>query len=228
MVKQRLKRLVQSALAKQKKVLAPTMLNLGRKRYLDVLQSEFTNEYIRLSQLDLAIHEIKRHNVLGDVAELGVYKGTFAAVLNGVLPDRNLYLFDTFEGFDAKQAHFDRQELSANSEKDFSDTSVDFVLGQMPHPHKCIVRKGLFPATAAGLEDRTFCFVSLDADLYEPILAGLEFFFDRLSPGGFIFVHDYNYAGFPGANKAVTEFSVKRGIPFIPITDSCGTAIFRA
>src|ERR1700722_12809495 len=139
MVKQRLKRLVQSALAKQKKVLAPTMVNLGRKRYLDVLQSEFTNEYIRLSQLDLAIHEIKRHNILGDVAELGVYKGTFAAVLNGVLPDRNLYLFDTFEGFDAKQAHFDRQELSANSEKDFSDTSVDFVLGQMPHPHKCIV-----------------------------------------------------------------------------------------
>lgn len=228
MIKQKLKRLVQSALAKQKKVLAPTMINLGRTRHVDVLQSEYTNEYIRLSQLDLAIHEIKRHNIPGDVAELGVYKGTFASVLNGVLPDRNLYLFDTFEGFDPKQADFDREEFGAKSQRDFTDTSVDFVLAQMPHPDKCIVRKGLFPATAVGLEDCSFCFVSLDADLYEPILAGLEFFFDRLSPGGFIFVHDYNYAGFPGANKAVTEFSAKRGVPFIPVTDSCGTAIFRA
>jgi O-methyltransferase len=98
----------------------------------------------------------------------------------------------------------------------------------MPHPDKCIIRKGLFPATAAGLEDCRFCFVSLDADLYEPILAGLEFFFNRMCRGGFIFVHDYNDDLYPGAKKAVLEFSERRGVPFIPVTDIYGTAIFPA
>jgi O-methyltransferase len=228
MLRKTVKNFVKSALAKRNQVVIPTMKDLGRKRYFDVLKTEYTNEYVRLSQLDLAIHELKSNNVLGDVAEVGVYRGTFASVLNQALPDRKLYLFDTFEGFSPEEEQFDRREFGMNAERDFTDTSADFVLKRMPHPDQCIVRKGLFPATAAGLEDCRFCFVSLDADLYEPILAGLEFFFDRLAPGGFIFVHDYNYAAFPGAKRAVLDFSKARGVPFVPVTDIYGTAIFRA
>jgi len=227
-VKKMLKKLLKAELAKREQVVVPIMHKLGRPRCVDVTQSEYTNEYVRLSQLDLAIHEIKQHGVPGDVAELGVYKGTFAAVLNNALPDRNLYLFDTFEGFDPKQEQLDEQKHGLSYKRDFTDTSVDFVLRRMPHPDKCIVRKGLFPATAAGLDDCRFCFVSLDADLYEPILTGLHFFFDRMHPGGFIFVHDYNNVMFPGAKQAVLEFADARGVPFVPVTDAYGTAIFRA
>jgi O-methyltransferase len=204
------------------------MQRLGRPRYLDVFRSEYTNDYVRLSQLDLAIHEIKFHDIPGDVAEVGVYKGAFARVLNEALPDRNLYLFDTFEGFDPDQKQSEKQNHGLKNDEDFRDTSVDYVLGQMPHPGRCIIRKGLFPATAVGLEDRRFSFVSLDPDLYEPTLAGLEYFFDRMSRGGFIFVHDYNNDSYPGVKKAVLEFSERRGVPFIPVTDFCGTAIFPA
>jgi len=223
-----LKKFVKSALAKRQRVLIYSMVNLGRPRYLDVSQAEYSNEYVRLSQLDLAIHEIREQSIPGDVAEVGVYRGTFAAVLNRVLPERMLYLFDTFEGFNPEQEQSDMQKYGLSFHRDFTDTSVEFVLRQMPHPDKCIIRKGLFPTSANGLEDRRFCFVSLDADLYEPILAGLEFFFDRMHSGGFIFVHDYNCAGFPGAKRAVLDFSTKRGIPFVPVTDMYGTAIFRA
>ncbi|MGH9599002.1 MAG: TylF/MycF/NovP-related O-methyltransferase [Terracidiphilus sp.] len=192
------------------------------------MRAEYTNEYVRLSQLELAVHEIETQNVQGDVAEIGVYKGTFAAVLNLALPNRKLYLFDTFEGFSREQEQNDRQRHGLSFERDFSDTSIDVVLRRMKYPDQCIVRKGLFPETAAGLEDCRFCFVSIDADLYQPILAGLEFFYDRLSPGGFIFVHDYNNADFPGARQAVADFSSARMAPFIPVTDVFGTAIFRA
>lgn len=222
------KKFVKWAFARRHQVVITTMQNLGRPQCLDVLRTDYTNEYVRLSQLDLAIHEIKDRDVPGDVAEVGVYKGTFAAVLNRALPDRKLYLFDTFEGFNPEQEQSDRQKHGLKHDRDFTDTSVDSVMGQMPHSGQCIVRKGLFPATAAGLEDHRFCFVSLDADLYDPLLAGLEFFFDRMSPGGFIFVHDYNNAAFPGAKKAVLEFAATRGVPFVPVTDVYGTAIFRA
>lgn len=221
------KKFAKSFLAGRGQVVVSTMKDLGRPRHLDVLRGEYTNEYLRLSQLDLAIDEIKANSVPGDLAELGVYKGAFAKLLNATLPDRTLYLFDTFEGFDKKEEQIDSEVYGTTAQRDFTDTSVDFVLKQMPHPEKCVPRKGLFPATAAGLEDSRFCFVSLDADLYAPIMAGLDFFFDRLSPGGFIFVHDYNYAEFPGAKAAVTEFSKKRQVPFVPVTDVYGTAIIR-
>ena len=48
--------------------------------------------------------------------------------------------------------------------------------------------------------------VSLDADLYISTLAALKFFYPRLSPGGVIFIHDYNYK-WEGIRKAVAEFT---------------------
>ena len=36
----------------------------------------------------------------GNVAEGGVFEGYFAKRINAAFPDRKLYLFDTFEGFD--------------------------------------------------------------------------------------------------------------------------------
>jgi O-methyltransferase len=47
--------------------------------------------------------------------------------------------------------------------------------------------------------------VNLDADLYNPTKKGLEYFYPRLSPGGVIIVHDYNFK-WPGIKKAVDEF----------------------
>src|SRR6266540_1215034 len=57
-------------------------------------------DYIRLSTLELISFEIKKRNLKGNVAELGVYKGKFAKHINKFFPERKLYLFDTFEGFD--------------------------------------------------------------------------------------------------------------------------------
>ena len=96
----------------------------------------------------------------------------------------------------------------------------------MPHPAQCVVRKGFFPDTAKGLEDQ-FVFVSLDADLYDPILEGLNYFYPRLQNGGYIFIHDYNNDLYKGARKAVDEFCDSNGLSAIPLPDSCGTAVLK-
>lgn len=227
MIRKIVVKFVRRVLARRNRALVVTMTNLGRARYINVMQSEYTNEYVRLSQLDLAIHEIRQQKIAGEVAEVGVYKGDFASVLNQALPERKLYLFDTFEGFSSDQESADIHKYGLKHRRDFTDTSADFVMNRMSHPDNCVIRKGLFPATASGLEGCCFCFVSLDADLYEPILAGLDFFYPRMSPGGFIFVHDYNNNLFPGCKRAVLDFAETRGVTFIPITDIYGTAIFR-
>ena len=193
---------------------------LERNRVLD--KNYF--DYIRLSALELISNEINKNGVKGNVAELGVYKGKFARYINQYFPDRLLYLFDTFEGFDNRDVAKEKQENFSSGEQDFSDTSVNAVLQLMPFPQKCQPVKGFFPESAHGIDDK-FVFVSLDADLYEPIYSGLQFFYPRLVRGGYIFIHDFNNDLYKGSRKAVEQFCNEQNIGFFPLPDSGGSAI---
>lgn len=192
---------------------------------IDVFENEETNDFIRLSTLELCARELSDKKTPGAMAEVGVYRGIFAAQMNRLFPSKSLFLFDTFEGFDPKQEDSDKQNHGLNHRRDFSDTTVKMVMSRMLSPTNCIVKKGLFPATARGLSEK-FCLVSLDADLFEPTLDGLQWFWPRLEQGGYILVHDYNNSKFPGARSAVVKFSTENHIPFVPVTDPYGTAIF--
>ena len=181
-------------------------------------------DYIRLATLELISYEINHNNIKGSVAELGVYKGKFARYINHYFPDRKLYLFDTFKGFDGTDIKSELQNTYSTGAQDFSNTSVKQVLSIMPFPDQCIVKEGYFPDTAIGLNEQ-FAFVSIDADLYEPIYNGLQYFYPRLQKGGYIFVHDYNNDVYKGAKKAVEKFCAENGLNKLPLPDSCGTAI---
>jgi O-methyltransferase len=181
-------------------------------------------DYIRISSLELAAEEIYRKNIPGSVAELGVYKGDFAKDINVVFPDRPFYLFDTFAGFDRRDVEWEINRGYSRGDQNFSDTSVADVLAKMSYPENCRVKQGFFPETAVNVPD-DFCFVSIDTDLYEPILAGLRFFYPKLCQGGYIFVHDYNNQEYTGAAEAVRTFCREVGCSYVPIADIGGTVI---
>lgn len=197
------------------------MLGLKRNRLIKI--PRLTN-YIRINTLELVAHEIIEKKIPGSVAELGVYKGEFAKYINALFQDKTFYLFDTFEGFNAKDIEQEHNHELSKGNQDFSETSIALVLSKMKNPDKCVVKKGYFPDSLMGLEDQ-FCFVSLDADLYQPILSGLEYFYPRLVTGGYIFIHDFNNEEYPGSRKAVLEFCGKNKIPYLPIGDSWGTVV---
>jgi O-methyltransferase len=181
-------------------------------------------DYIRLASLELAAEEVNQKQLDGAVAELGVYKGKFARYINQYFPERKLYLFDTFEGFNNSDIAVEKNNNFSTGSQDFTNTSVDEVLGLMPHPNQCIIKKGFFPSTAEGLIE-PYVFVSIDADLYEPIYKGLHYFYPLLKKGGFIFVHDYNNDEYKGAKKAVAEFCKENNITAMPLPDACGTVV---
>lgn len=189
-------------------------------------------DYTRYRTFELCADEILNSGVKGSAAEVGVYQGFFAKLINKKLPQKNLYLFDTFESFDQNEFENDKfMQKDAmcfrNDPKSmFSDTSVDFVLKNMPHPKKCIVKKGFFPETATDCEEETFCFVSIDVDLFDAIYNSLEFFYPRLAKGGYIFIHEYNNSLFAGCKEAVKKFQKDYGsLVKVPISDSNGTLI---
>ena len=154
----------------------------------------------------------------------------FAQEINRYFPDRTLFLFDTFEGFDRRDVDVELHGgLSQVTEKYYGETSVDLVFNRLPHKEKAVIRKGYFPETAQGLEDERFLFVNLDFDLYLPILAGLRFFYPRMVEGGVILVHDYFTQFYHGVGKAVKEFAQENAGTFLmaPIGDGISIAIYR-
>lgn len=222
LLKRKLFHLIQTFAHRKGFVISYTQRNLGRERRFDLHSKP---DYIRLSALEMAANEIYNNNIPGNIAEVGVYKGEFAKYMNAAFKDRPLYLFDTFEGFDSGDITNDKHHKYAEQAKNmFKDTSIDLVMSKMVHPDLCIIKKGYFPETAIGLESE-FAFVSLDADLYDPIYDGLKYFYPRLSKGGYIFIHDYNNAAFAGSKSAVKTFCRENSVSYVPLCDGWGTAV---
>ncbi len=188
--------------------------------------SGYEADYVRYRTFELVANEIKRQQIEGSVAELGVFQGTFSALINAAFPQRKLYLFDTFTSFDPAEAEREVRLGRCNEElvNSFKNTSVERVMEKMPLPDQCIIKKGLFPDTAIGLEHETYAFVSIDVDFEKSMLEGLRYFYPRINAGGAIFAHDFNSSSLEGVRIAVETFQKETGIRLckVPLSDRAG------
>lgn len=185
------------------------------------------NDYVRIKSFELAVKEIRKRNVPGEVAEVGVFRGEFAQYINYAFPERKCYLFDTFDGFNANEA---LKEIKNGNCSDafveaYKQTNISVVLNKMKYLNNVIIKQGFFPESLDGLEEK-FVFVSIDVDFEESIYAALNYFYPRLCGGGYIFVHDYN-SSLLGVEKAVDRFEIDYGvnIPKMPLCDANGTLV---
>ncbi len=150
--------------------------------------------------------------------------------MNEKFPSRQLFLFDSFEGFIPEE--FVTEQQKGNCDETFQDyfrqTDVTRVTRCMPHPEMCVIRKGFFPESIEK-EDwkEQFAFVSIDVDFEESTLEGLRFFYPRLVENGYIFLHDYNNDRLIGVKNAVERYEKEIGIVLkkVPICDISGTLI---
>ena len=195
-------------------------------------------DYVRYRTIELIAEEIRRQCIPGDIAEAGVDYGDCSWIINRAYPDRTFYLYDTFSGFDKRDVEVEQNRRYTSAEffesanyfkrSNFksSDEQMEYVRKCLAHPEKAVFRKGYFPQTAAEETEKTFAFVSLDMDLYQPIVNGIEFFYPRLSRGGYIMIHDYNHREFQGIKQAVAESETKFGpIPKFPLPDQGGSIV---
>jgi len=205
--------LLKKLLPKQHIVANPAQLS-----DMQLPEKELSNDYVRLATLELLCRRLE--TVPGAAAELGVYRGFFARCINTLLPERTLYLFDSFEGF-AEDTHAPAAFQAAHA-----NTAVEKVLEIMPHRSRVVVKPGFFPESLDGLEDR-FCLVSLDVDFYRTTLDGLRYFWPRLNPGGCLMLHDWGSPKLPGVARALQEYEQELGvrIPAVPLCDIGGTLV---
>lgn len=151
----------------------------------------------------------------GDMAEAGVFLGGTALVMLSGSPGKRIHLFDTFEGLPHGEGDFAAGEWKG-SMADVKQTLAEEADRLEFHP-------GLFPASAAGLEDLRFSCVHLDLDLYDSTLAALHWFWPRMASGGILLSHDYPLSD--GVVKAFHEFFDPRTEPFFALSGNQCLAI---
>lgn len=171
--------------------------------------------------------------VEGAAADLGCYRGDISWQMNALMPERKLYLFDTFTGNDPRDIAKEQElQLSDAKTGDYSlssrelETLDDRILSRMPYPESVAIKAGWFPETAFDIEDETFAIVHMDTGLYQPTFTGLQFFFPRLAKGGVILLSGYEDGKNTSIRQAVADLEEEYGaFLMVPLCDIEGTVM---
>ncbi|WP_329139452.1 TylF/MycF family methyltransferase [Streptomyces sp. NBC_01476] len=181
----------------------------------------------RLNAFILAVRYVNKHRIPGSIVECGVWRGgSMQAAARTLLEvgdtERDLYLFDTFEGMppptdrDLRRDGESAADLLARQGKDrpiWAVATLDDVkegFEQVPYPqeriHYC---QGMVEDTIPEQAPEQISILRLDTDWYESTKHELEHLYSRLSSGGVLLIDDYGW--WQGSREAVDEFLEKTG-----------------
>ena len=181
-----------------------------------------------LNALIQATAFVSRHGVEGDIVECGVWRGgSMQAVARSLLEhgdtQRDLYLFDTFEGmpppseFDVRHDGSSAQDLLARDEERRSrvwavaslEDVQDGMRGVGYPDERVHYVKGRVEDTTPEQAPQRIAILRLDTDWYESTRHELEHLYPRLVSGGVLLIDDYGH--WAGSRKAVDEWLEKTG-----------------
>lgn len=182
-----------------------------------------------------AVRYCVHREVPGALAECGVWRGGSVLAMIFTLQDvgvsdRNIYLYDTFEGMTAPGEHdtskidppasqlwdeaHGRPWLQWFSEEVFSEEMVRRTVLSTGYPEERLhfVRGRVEETIPAQAPDR-LALLRLDTDWYESTRHELLHLYPRLSDGGVLIIDDYGH--WEGAKKAVDEYFSEHAKPVL-------------
>ena len=191
----------------------------------DACRDETMTSVERMYALYKATRHIVGAGVPGDFVECGVWRGgsmmlVAMTILRFGHADRDLWLYDTFEGM-TPPSDLDVQEMSGRAAADIlgehEKTEADPFWGVAPRPLVAanLARTG-YPlervrfiegdvlATIPAKLPEVLALLRLDTDWYRSTRHELEHLYPRLATGGVLIVDDYGY--WRGARRAVDEY----------------------
>ena len=208
----------------------PTHYDDAATAILRRVEPRTMTDYGKLFGLVEATRYVARHGIAGDIVECGVWRGgsmqaVALALMEQGVTDRQLHLFDTFEGMPPPTAEDRRgattaEELLATHDKEhrvWAIAGLDDVqagMSETGYPQGQIhYHQGLVEDTVPSRAPREIALLRLDTDWYASTRHELEHLYDRLTPGGVLIIDDYG--DWDGARKATDEFLTTRHEPLL-------------
>ncbi len=134
----------------------------------------------------------------GDFVECGVNTGAYSrAVIDYIdFPSLNkqFFLLDTFEGLVKEQISEEEKKIGLDSIYFGNYRNVYDEVKKTFESFNVKIIKGAVPDTLQAVTTEKICYLSIDMNVTEPEIAAVNFFWDRIVPGGVIILDDY---GFP-------------------------------
>jgi O-methyltransferase len=147
--------------------------------------------------------------------------------------DRDIHLFDTFEGmteptaedvspldgpaletWNESRARGERPWDEVFGETKFGEDAVRATLEATGYPRERLhLVRGPVEETLPGSAPARLALLRLDTDWYESTRAEMEHLYPRLSEGGVLIVDDYGH--WQGARRAVDEYLAAAGTPLL-------------
>jgi O-methyltransferase len=208
------------------------------KRIVRAVRPRTMTAHEKIHALVIATRYVVDHEIPGAMVECGVWRGgSMQAVAHALLgrgvTDRDLHLFDTFEGM-PEPTDADRgmdgtpaAELLARAPRTarvWAEASLEDVRAGMTetgYPAERIhYHAGKVEDTIPGGAPEQIALLRLDTDWYESTRHELEHLYDRVPPGGVIIADDY--ATWQGARKAVDEFLERTGARLLLVPIAAG------
>ena len=160
----------------------------------------------------------------GCVVECGVWRGGMSAGMAEVLgPDRQYFLFDSFEGLPRAREDVDGSWVVA-WQKDTTSPAYTYYNNCVAAQEEAAAAMKLSGATSFSLVKGWFnetlprfappceiAILRLDGDLYDSTRVCLENLYPHVAPGGIVIVDDYH--GWNGCAQAVHEYLAGIGTP---------------
>lgn len=149
----------------------------------------------------------------GDLVEIGCFNGSstsvMAAYMESQRSSKTLFVYDTFDGFSYKEAFEskDFQWAGTHSSEGFEEVAARVKARAPVKSDQILVFKRNILDPSAIEEVNQISFASIDVDLYEAVLRGLELVHEKILIGGIVLVEDPGHLPpFLGAKIALEEF----------------------
>ncbi|CAE7323337.1 viuA [Symbiodinium microadriaticum] len=151
----------------------------------------------------------------GDFVECGVFTGILSVFLCDLLDfgkqeDRNLYLFDTYEGIPIDTVDASEKDDAEAYNNLYFDCYEVAQKNFAPWPNAKLV-KGFIPESLTQVDIDKVAYLSIDMNNVAPEIAALEYFWERLSPSAMVVLDDFGWDAHRLQNDAITAFCAKVG-----------------
>jgi O-methyltransferase len=164
----------------------------------------------------------------GDFVECGVNTGAYSrAVIEYVnfnSLNKKFYLLDTYQGLVPGQ--ISQQESKAGIDQYL--TSYRDVYEQVKQTFagfNVSIIKGMVPDTLPQCDAKKICYLSIDMNVVAPEIAAINYFWDKVVPGGVIILDDYGFPQHIHQKNAFDEFARSKNISILTLPTAQGIII---
>jgi O-methyltransferase len=156
----------------------------------------------------------KYNKIVGDVIEIGVWRGGTGALLALQSPTRQVFLADTFTG--VVKAGAEDSGYHGGEHGDTSRAIVTTLLDRIKVNNVTLLQ-GVFPdETGDQIADRRFSLAHIDVDVYQSAKDVFAWVWPRMTRGGMVVFDDYGFPEMcPGITKLVNEWRDRPDVSFI-------------